>query len=528
MSEKEIMDYKKQRTGKPSAVTSLSIKESYASLNEDSDSEIIRVTSTKRKQKVTPQCYSKEVNKEDAEYMKGTEDMEDAEDMEDIHYHQSVQNDDGDDDDEFFDCEFFDSSYTILPLEPTVYFSDSTSTNSSTSVFKTHSSVHDENSQVEDSSDVLSSSCFSHSSSSPPNSSIASLSGFITYENPVHDLRTESDGTESVSDCESFNDCNITEVVDRDENNTEMLLNVSNNSPLHLNIESGNLALPKIANDDLDQNIYKDNEQFESFLVTLNHAVYSSSNESEYSFDTETSEAVGTKIIETLDSDMSDAIDVTVPEMLINETSEAIDEQYRIDIDKMLDAMNESVYSDDLPATVEDAIFTNHNLGENTPDELLLTGYEMDIEPFANLFSMESNSVNERCSLGLIQRTVDEIMKRAHAEMMAAVDMTIKENPTTVRTNNNSSVSGGSLSVDIESTARNNQLEELDDTESDDISFVASKNFDHRSSMRMWWYDAYESYEGFIYLFGKIFDEAKNGNPTRQPATLNDAMLEKQ
>ncbi|GAA5814345.1 hypothetical protein MFLAVUS_007839 [Mucor flavus] len=420
--------------------------------------------------------------------------MEDAEDTEDIRYHQSVQNDD-DDDDEFFDCESFDSSYTILPSESipesllnetpsrsinreeitltntsnTVYLSDSTSANSSPAVFETHSLVHDENSQAEDSSDILSSGCFSHSSSSPPNSPIASLSGFITYENPAHDLHTESDGTESVSDCESFYDCNITEEVDRDENNTEMLLNVSKNSPLHLNIESGSLALPETANDDLNQNIDKDNEQFESLLVTLNHAVYSSSDESEYSFDTETSEAVGAEIIEILDNDMSDATDVIVPEMLINEASEAIGEQYRIYIEKMLDAMSESVYSDDLPTTVEDAICTNHNLGENTPDELLITGYEMDIEPFANLFSMESNSVNERCSPGSIQRTVDEIMKRARVEMMAAVDMTIKENLTTVRTNNNSSVSAGSLSVDMESTTRNNQLEELDDTESDDF-----------------------------------------------------------
>ncbi|GAA5814125.1 hypothetical protein MFLAVUS_007615 [Mucor flavus] len=579
MSEKEVMDYKKQRTGKPSAVTSLSIKQSNASLNEDSDSETISVTSTKRKHKVTQQCYNKEVN------MGDVEDMEDAEDMEDIHYHQSVQNDDddddGDDDDEvFFDCESVDSSYTIFPsksipeslLNETpsrcinreettltntsniVHSSDSTSANSSPAVFETHNSVHDENNQAEDSSDILSSSCFSRSSSSPPNSPIASLSGSIAYENPVNNLHTERDGTESVSDCESFHDYNITKVVDRDENNTKMLSNVSNNSPLLLNIESGNLALPEIANDGLDQNVDKDNELFESLLVTMNNAVYSSSDESEYNSDSEMSEVVGAETIEILDSDMSEAIDVTVPEMLINETSEEIDEQYRIDIEKMLHAMNESVYSDDLPTTVEDAIFTNHNLGENTPDELLITGYEMDIEPFANIFSMESDSVNERCSPGPIQRTVDEIMKRSHAEMMAAVEKTIKENLTTVRTNNNSSVSGGSLSVNMEPTTRNNQLEELDDTESDDISFVASANFDHRPSMRMWWYDAYESYEGFIYLFGKIFDEAsnaytsccitveniqreiyvlprkyrvdENGNPTRQPVALNDAMLE--
>ncbi|KAI9250709.1 DNA polymerase family B-domain-containing protein [Helicostylum pulchrum] len=132
--------------------------------------------------------------------------------------------------------------------------------------------------------------------------------------------------------------------------------------------------------------------------------------------------------------------------------------------------------------------------------------------------------------------------------------MEIEQNRTTVRTNNNSSISGGSSSVDLESTTHVNQVEESDDVESDDLSYVISKSFEHQSSMRMWWYDAYEAYEGFVYLFGKIFDEAcneytsccviveniqreiyvlprkhqvdENGNSTGQPVTLDDVKHE--
>ncbi|KAG2231260.1 hypothetical protein INT48_006835 [Thamnidium elegans] len=59
------MDYKKQRIGEPLTVTNLSIKESHASLNDNSDSETIGPICNKRKHKFTQQYFNGPVLEKD-------------------------------------------------------------------------------------------------------------------------------------------------------------------------------------------------------------------------------------------------------------------------------------------------------------------------------------------------------------------------------------------------------------------------------------------------------------------------------
>ncbi|KAG2231115.1 hypothetical protein INT48_008505 [Thamnidium elegans] len=82
MNEKEVMDYKKQRIGEPLTVTSLSIKESHASLNDNSDSETIGSMCNKRKHKFTQQYSNGPVLERDEDVYMDDTDKNDEDNME--------------------------------------------------------------------------------------------------------------------------------------------------------------------------------------------------------------------------------------------------------------------------------------------------------------------------------------------------------------------------------------------------------------------------------------------------------------